>query len=96
MSPRDRFAELRRATPQVMPSLLQCDFGNLEREVRDLEKAGIRGLHLDVMDGNFVPNMTYGMPIVRGLRNLTEWPLDVHLMIERPERYVEDFCSGGS
>lgn len=96
MSRRDRFIELHRVAPQVLPSLLLCDFGNLAEEVRRLESASVRGLHLDVMDGNFVPNMTYGMPIVAGLRGLTDMPLDVHLMVERPERYIEQFYEAGS
>ena len=67
---------LRQARPAILPSLLLCDFGNLEREVRRLEEAGVQCLHLDVMDGVFVPNFTYGMTIVEALRKLT--PL--HLM----------------
>ncbi len=89
-------AELRGAAPAVLPSLLLCDFGNLEREVQRLETAGVPGLHLDVMDGCFVPNLTYGLPIVRAVRRLTELPLDVHLMIVQPERYVEQFCEAGA
>jgi ribulose-phosphate 3-epimerase len=75
---------------------LLCDFGNLELEVRRLEAAGTVGLHLDVMDGSFVPNITYGMPIVRALRKVTQLPLDVHLMIVQPERYLEAFCDAGA
>lgn len=73
-----------------------CDFGNLSAEVRQLETAGVRGLHLDVMDGHFVPNLTYGMPIVRGLRGLTDLPLDVHLMISNPAQYVDAFIDAGA
>jgi ribulose-phosphate 3-epimerase len=80
----------------VLPSLLMCDFGNLEREVQRLEEAGVGALHLDVMDGSFVPNLTYGMPIVQAFRRLTSMPLDVHLMIVEPERYVEQFCEAGA
>ena len=65
--------------PVILPSLLLCDFANLQHEVEQLQQAGIRGLHLDVMDGQFVPNLTYGMPIVDALRKTTEMPLDVFL-----------------
>jgi ribulose-phosphate 3-epimerase len=88
--------KLRKARPAVLPSLLACDFGNLEREVRRLEEAGVPGLHLDVMDGHFVPNLTFGLPIVESLRRLTDLAVDVHLMIERPERYAEAFCRAGA
>jgi ribulose-phosphate 3-epimerase len=80
----------------VFPSLLLCDFANLEREVRKLEAAGAKALHLDVMDGHFVPNLTYGLPLVRTFRRITHLPLDVHLMIESPERYVEEFREAGA
>jgi ribulose-phosphate 3-epimerase len=79
-----------------LPSLLLCDFGNLEREVARLEEAGVQALHLDVMDGRFVPNLTYGMPIVSALRRLTDLPLDVHLMIEEPQNYVPQFFDAGA
>jgi ribulose-phosphate 3-epimerase len=87
---------LRTAGPVVLPSLLLCDFANLEHEVRALEAAGVRALHLDVMDGNFVPNLTYGMPIVAALKKITKLPLDVHLMIERPQRYLRQFADAGA
>lgn len=73
-----------------------CDFANLEREVRTLEDAGVQALHLDVMDGSFVPNLSYGMPIVAALRKVTKLPLDVHLMIEQPQRYLRQFADAGS
>ncbi|WP_254509596.1 ribulose-phosphate 3-epimerase [Anatilimnocola floriformis] len=82
--------------PIVLPSLLQCDFANLEREVRTLEEAGVQALHLDVMDGSFVPNLSYGMPIVAALRKVTRLPLDVHLMIEQPQRYLRQFAEAGA
>jgi len=82
--------------PVILPSLLLCDFANLQREVEQLQEAGIRGLHLDVMDGQFVPNLTYGMPIVDALRKATQMPLDVHLMIEQPERYLQAFANAGA
>lgn len=73
-----------------------CDFGDLRSEVEKLEAAGTAVLHLDVMDGHFVPNLTYGMPIVQGLRRHTDLPLDVHLMISDPLRYAEQFVAAGA
>lgn len=96
MPSRDRFVQLKEAAPLILPSLLQCDFGNLEREVRLLEAADIRALHLDVMDGHFVPNLTYGMPVVSALDRLTDLPLDVHLMIANPQQYVDAFVEAGA
>lgn len=89
-------SELRSTAPVVLPSLLLCDFGNLEREIRELEAAGVRGLHLDVMDGHFVPNMTYGLTMVSTLRALTNLPLDVHLMISNPEEYLGKYVEAGA
>ncbi|MHB0958399.1 MAG: ribulose-phosphate 3-epimerase [Pirellulaceae bacterium] len=96
MSGRDHFLTLRNARPCVLPSLLSADFGNLEREVAKLEQAGARGLHLDVMDGCLVPNLTFGLPILAALRRLTAMPLDVHLMICEPHRYIERFFEAGA
>ena len=96
MPGRDVLASFREGAPHILPSLLRCDFGNLEREVRELEEAGITALHLDVMDGLFVPNLTYGMPLVETFRRLTELPLDVHLMIEQPQRYLQQFADAGA
>ena len=73
-----------------------CDFGDLRGEIRKLEAAGAQVLHLDVMDGHFVPNLTYGMPIVSACRRLTDIPLDVHVMISDPERYAEAFAEAGA
>lgn len=73
-----------------------CDFSNLEREVRALEEAGVQVLHLDVMDGVFVPNLTYGMPIVESLRKITDLALDVHLMITDPAKYADQFIAAGA
>ncbi len=87
---------LRRAAPLVLPSLLLCDFGDLRREVERLEAAGVQGLHLDVMDGHFVPNLTYGMTIVKAVRQLTDLPLDVHLMISNPADYLQAFRHAGA
>jgi ribulose-phosphate 3-epimerase len=75
---------------------LLCDFGNLERELRRLQESGVRALHLDVMDGCFVPNLTYGMPIVAAVRGLTDLPLDVHLMITDPADYADAFVRAGA
>jgi ribulose-phosphate 3-epimerase len=86
----------RAASPAILPSLLLCDFSNLEREVRQLEEAGIEFLHLDVMDGHFVPNLTYGMPIVEALRRITTLALDVHLMISDPAKYAMQFVEAGA
>jgi ribulose-phosphate 3-epimerase len=96
MPDRLQFESLRRSVPAVLPSLLMCDFGNLQREVARLEEAGVAGLHLDVMDGHFVPNLTYGMPLVAALRKLTRLPLDVHLMISEPSRYIRAFQEAGA
>ena len=87
---------LRRAAPLVLPSLLLCDFADLRREVERLEAAGVQALHLDVMDGHFVPNLTYGMPIVKAVRRLTDLPLDVHLMISNPADYLQAFRDAGA
>lgn len=87
---------LRNARPCILPSLLLCDFGNLEREVRRLEDAGVTALHLDVMDGRFVPNLTYGMPIVEAIRRLTDMVVDVHLMIEDPAKFATAFVNAGA
>ena len=96
MSRRERIAELRAQGPTVLPSLLLCDFGNLADEVRALEAAGVRALHLDVMDGHFVPNSSYGLTIVEAVRRVTELPLDVHLMISNPADYVERYYEAGA
>ena len=96
MSRRSHLSQLRESAPVVLPSLLLCDFSNLEREVMELEEAGVSALHLDVMDGHFVPNLTYGMPIVEAFRKLTEMPLDVHLMISNPEQYIRQFYDAGA
>ena len=93
---RNCIINLREASPAVLPSLLLCDFGNLEHEIERLEEAGVAALHLDVMDGVFVPNFTYGMTIVSALRKLTDLPLDVHLMMVHPEKYVEQFYEAGA
>src|SRR5262245_46811920 len=89
-------ARLRAASPAVLPSLLACDFSRLREEIERVEEAGVAALHLDVMDGHFVPNISIGVPIVEAVRRVTDLPLDVHLMIENPERYVEPFREAGA
>jgi ribulose-phosphate 3-epimerase len=90
------WADLGRSAPIVLPSLLQCDFGRLAEEIAQLQAGGVKALHLDVMDGHFVPNFTYGLTIVEAVRRLTELPLDVHLMIDNPARWVADFHAAGA
>lgn len=80
----------------VAPSLLSADFANLEAEIKAVESAGADWLHVDVMDGHFVPNLTIGMPVVKSIKRVAKLPLDVHLMIEKPERYVESFAKAGA
>jgi len=81
---------------KIAPSILSADFSRLGEEVRAVEKAGADVIHVDVMDGHFVPNITIGPLVVQGLKKLTSLPLDVHLMIENPDRYVEPFAQVGS
>ena len=88
--------KIRSAAPAVLPSLLMCDFGDLRSEIERLDAAGTKVLHLDVMDGHFVPNLTYGMLIVEGLRKHTQMPLDVHLMISDPLKYAKAFVNAGA
>ncbi|MFQ5510949.1 MAG: ribulose-phosphate 3-epimerase [Candidatus Krumholzibacteriia bacterium] len=80
----------------VAPSLLSADFSRLQEEIRAAEEAGADLLHLDVMDGHFVPNLTFGPFVVGAIRRLTDLPLDTHLMIERPDRYIGPFIDNGS
>ncbi|MDD5863223.1 MAG: ribulose-phosphate 3-epimerase [Firmicutes bacterium] len=80
----------------IAPSILSADFANLERDIRDIENNGADWVHVDVMDGNFVPNISIGIPVVKALRPVTSLPLDVHLMIDRPGRYVEEFVKAGA
>lgn len=81
---------------KVSSSILSCDFSKLGEEIEKLEKAGTDWIHLDVMDGMFVPNITIGPPVIKSIRERTDLPFDVHLMIEKPERYIEDFVESGS
>lgn len=80
----------------LAPSLLSADFSRLAEEVRDVEKAGADWLHVDVMDGHFVPNLTIGPLVVKAIRKVTKMPLDVHLMIEEPVRYIAEFKMAGA
>ena len=89
-------AELAAAAPIVLPSLLLCDFGRLADEIHGLEQAGVKALHLDVMDGHFVPNLSYGPLLVEACRRATDLPLECHLMISEPERYIDDFRNAGA
>lgn len=80
----------------IAPSLLSADFGNLSKDVGAAQECGADGLHCDVMDGHFVPNITFGPMVIKAVRKITSMPLFVHLMIEQPERYIEDFVSAGA
>ena len=81
---------------KIAPSILAADFANLEREIREIEENGGEWVHVDIMDGMFVPNITIGMPVVRCLRKVTDLILDVHLMVHKPIRYVEEFVKAGA
>ena len=81
---------------KISPSILSADFANLERDIHNIEENGGDWVHVDVMDGLFVPNITIGIPVVKALRPVTDLPLDVHLMIDRPIRYVEQFVKAGA
>lgn len=80
----------------IAPSILSADFANLQNEIEKVTQAGADWIHVDVMDGHFVPNITIGIPVVESLKKITRIPLDVHLMIDKPERYVEGFIAAGS
>lgn len=80
----------------IAPSILAADFANLERDIHNIEINGGNWVHVDVMDGMFVPNITIGMPVVKALRQVTKLPLDVHLMVQQPVRYVEEFAKAGA
>ena len=81
---------------QIAPSILSADFANLQRDIQNIKDNGADMVHVDVMDGIFVPNISIGIPVVQAIRPVTELPLDVHLMIDRPIRYVEQFVKAGA
>ncbi len=81
---------------KLAPSILSADFARLGEEVKIVEEAGAHYIHIDVMDGHFVPNISIGLPVVKSLRKITDMTLDVHLMIAEPERYIEDFAEMGA
>ncbi len=80
----------------VSPSILSANFANLASDIKAVKDAGAQWLHIDVMDGHFVPNITIGVPVVKSIRKITDLVLDVHLMIENPEKYIEPFVKSGA
>ena len=96
MHRRESIKTLANVSPTILPSLLLCDFAHLHEEIEKLEEAGVAALHLDVMDGVFVPNFSYGITIVDAIRQVTELPLDVHLMMVEPEKYLRQFADAGA
>lgn len=81
---------------KIAPSILSADFSRLEEQIELVEEGGADYIHLDVMDGHFVPNITFGAPVIKMLRKVTKIPFDVHLMIENPDKYIEDFIDAGA
>lgn len=81
---------------KISPSILSCDYGKMAEELSCMEKCGADYIHVDVMDGHFVPNITLGAPVVKCIRKYTDLPFDVHLMISEPLKYIDDFCSAGA
>lgn len=80
----------------ISPSILSSDFANLEKEIKEIEKAEADWVHIDVMDGHFVPNITIGVPVVKSIKKVTKLPLDVHLMIDNPKKYIKPFAQAGA
>lgn len=91
----EMLCHLKAKRPIVAPSMLKCDFGNLHREIELLDAAGTALFHLDVMDGHFVPNLSYGPMVIERLRVLTETPFDAHLMISAPSKYLDEYVRAG-
>ncbi|PRR78973.1 Ribulose-phosphate 3-epimerase [Clostridium liquoris] len=81
---------------KIAPSILSADFSKLGEDVKKLEMCNADVVHIDVMDGMFVPNISFGIPVIKSIRNITKLPFDVHLMIEEPGRYIEDFVKAGA
>lgn len=95
MNRTDILQRLRAARPVIAPSMLKCDFGNLAREVERLTAANAKVLHWDVMDGHFVPNLSYGPMLIERVRPLTDMLFDAHLMISEPEQYLDEYLKAG-
>ncbi|MBI4243104.1 MAG: ribulose-phosphate 3-epimerase [Planctomycetes bacterium] len=81
---------------KIAPSILSCNFAKMEDEIRKVEAAGVEMLHIDVMDGHFVKNLTVGLPIIEAIRGITKLQLDVHLMIDNPDEYIDDYLNAGA
>lgn len=81
---------------KIAPSILSCDFANMGRDVKAITVGGADMVHLDVMDGNFVPNISFGPAVIKSIRGYTDLPFDVHLMIEQPHRYIDEFAKAGA
>lgn len=96
MHPTEIRKQLYEAAPVIVPSLLAADFAHLAEEIRQVEQAGAKLLHLDIMDGHFVPNISFGLPVVESVRSVTRLPLDVHLMISDPSAYLRRFRQAGA